>query len=397
MRVATLLLAGTILLPPASADVRAAQPAAVNPVPAVDPAAAAAPAAGAQPAAGDVPADAGRPDETMPDQTASEAAPPPPPPPSPFQLWLAQYRAAATARGLKPEWLDAALTGVSFNSGVVARDRRQPDAPGVSAGFAAYLDGKVPSRIGPGRDAATQYREPLLRIAGDSGVDPQTLVAIWGIETFYGRVTGRFDLPSALASLAFDGRRAELFTGELDALVRIIGEGRESRDNLKGSWAGAFGQAQFLPSSYLIHARDGDGDGRADIIGSVPDVFASVAAYLNANGWRRGLPWGFRAIVPTDFDRAAIVNPVPPTGCARPLSRHSLPLPAGEWRRRGVVAVNAPWPADDVAMTLVEPDGAGQGAFLVTANFRAIMAYNCSNYYALSVTLLGDAIEPATR
>lgn len=389
MHDAPLLLAGAILLPLAGPLPFAAQPGAVVP--------AAAPGGPAPGQPGDVPADGGRPDEAMPDQAAPDAASPEAEQASPFRQWLDDYRTAAMARGLKPEWLDAALIGVSFNPGVVARDRRQPDAPGVSAGYAAYVDGKVPSRIAPGRDAAAQYREPLLRIAGDSGVDPQTLVAIWGIETFYGRVTGRFDLPSALASLAFDGRRAQLFTGELDALVRIIGEGREAREALKGSWAGAFGQAQFLPSSYLVHARDGDGDGRADIIGSVPDVFASVAAYLTANGWQRGLPWGFRAIMPADFDRDAVAKLSEPSSCARPLARHSRPLPAAEWRRRGIIAVNAAWPGDDVAMTLVEPDGPGQGAFLVTANFRAVMAYNCSNYYALSVTLLADAIEPATR
>ncbi|KPF70810.1 hypothetical protein IP88_11280 [alpha proteobacterium AAP81b] len=327
----------------------------------------------------------------------ADAADPAPMQASPFQLWLDNYRAGAIGRGLKAEWLDAALAGASFDAGVVARDRRQPDSPGAPTGYATYLDSKLPTRIGPGRSAAGAHRDALQRIAANSGVAPEILVAIWGIETFYGRVTGRFDLPSALASLAFDGRRAALFTGELDALVRIIGEGREDRASLKGSWAGAFGQPQFLPSSYLVYARDGDGDGRADIIASVPDSFASIAAYLTANGWQRGQPWGFRAIVPASLDRAAVANPVAPAACARPLSRHSRALPAADWRARGVIAINAPWPADTTPMTLVEPDGPGAGAFLVTANFRAIMAYNCSNYYALSVALLGDAVEPATR
>ncbi len=398
----------------ASAGIAAAQPAMVAPAATEPPAAPAAPGAGAPDApAADVPADAtagsaanppadtatepaASPDAAAGDATAADP-PPAPPPPSPFQLWLDNYRIGAAARGLKPEWLDAALAGTVYLPRVVSHDRAQPDDPSRRSSYAAYLDSKLPTRIPTGRAAAADYREVLQQIASSAGVAPEILLAVWGIETFYGRVTGRFDLPSALASLAFDGRRADLFTGELDALVRIVGEGRVARDALRGSWAGAFGQPQFLPSSYLRHGSDGDGDGRIDILDSVPDTLASIARYLNANGWRAGEPWGFRTVLPAEFDRAAVANPVPPTGCAKPLSRHSITLPAAEWRRRGLIAINAPWPGDDVQMTLVEPDGPGAGAFLVTANFRAIMAYNCSNYYALSVTLLGDAVQAAVR
>ncbi len=316
---------------------------------------------------------------------------------SPFRLWIENYRTAALTRGLKAEWLDAALAGAVYVPRVVGHDRAQPDDPGRRSSYADYLAGKLPSRIAPGRDAAAEYRAELQLAATTSGVPAEILLSIWGIETFYGRVTGRFDLPSALASLGFEGRRAALFTGELDALVRIVGEGRVPRDALRGSWAGAFGQPQFLPSSYLRHGQDGDGDGRIDIIGSVPDTLASIGRYLTANGWKAGEPWGFRAVLPAGFDRDGIAVTTPPAGCAKPLSRHSSPLPAAEWRRRGVIAINAGWPGDDVPMTLVEPDGPGAGAFLVSGNFRAIMAYNCSNYYALSVVLLGDAVQASVR
>lgn len=315
-----------------------------------------------------------------------------------FPVWLENYRNGAEARGLKREWLDAALAGTVYVRRAVDLDRAQPDDSGARNLFAGYLGRQLTQRrIDDGRERAAMHAATLRRIEAETGVPAAVIVAIWGMETSYGRVTGGFDLPSAIATLAYDGRRAALFTRELDALVRMVGEGRASRGQLTGSWAGAFGQPQFLPSSYLRHARDGDGDGRADIWASVPDTFASIASYLKASGWQAGVPWGFRAGVPAGFDRATVANPVKPTACIRPLERHSRPLPAAEWRARGFVPLNALWPADSVPMTLVEPDGPGEGAFLTTASYRAIMEYNCSNFYALSVALLGDAVSPALR
>lgn len=315
-----------------------------------------------------------------------------------FQIWLANYRAAAEARGLERAWLDAALAGASYSPRVVELDRNQPDDSGRRNIFADYLGRQLtPARISEGQARAAAHRDTLARISAESGVPAAVIVAIWGMETSYGRVMGGFDLPSAIATLAYDGRRAALFTRELDALVRMVGERRIPRDSLRGSWAGAFGQAQFLPSSFLAHARDGDGDGVADIWTSAPDTFASIAGYLADNGWKAGTGWGFRAGVPAGFDRARVANPERPASCIRPLERHSRFLPAAEWRQMGFLPLNAAWPADDVEMSLVEPDGEGQGAFLTTRNYRALMAYNCSNFYALSVGLLANAVEPALR
>jgi len=315
-----------------------------------------------------------------------------------FPIWLDSYRRAAEARGLKPEWLDAALAGVSYNPRVVALDRNQPDDSGRRNIFADYLARQLsPARISDGQARAAEHRAVLDRIARETGVPAPVIVAIWGMETSYGRVMGGFDLPSAIATLAYDGRREALFTRELDALVRMVGERGIPRAKLRGSWAGAFGQSQFLPSSFLAHARDGDGDGIADIWTSPADTFASIAGYLADNGWQAGGGWGFRAGVPAGFDRASVANPVRPVSCIRPLERHSRFLPVAEWRRLGFLPLNAVWPADDVEMSLVEPDGEGQGAFLTTRNYRALMAYNCSNFYALSVGLLANAVEPALR
>ncbi|WP_426164229.1 lytic murein transglycosylase [Sandarakinorhabdus sp. DWP1-3-1] len=315
-----------------------------------------------------------------------------------FRIWLGNYRTAAEARGLKREWLDAGLAEAVYMPRVVSLDRAQPDDSGRRNIFADYLARQLNDvRINQGRARAADNLATLQAVAASTGVAPEIIIAIWGMETSYGAVTGNFDLPSALATLAYDGRRAELFTRELDAAVRMVGEGKATREQMRGSWAGAFGQPQFLPSSYLAHAADGNGDGRIDIWGSVPDTFASIGRYLADAGWKAGVPWGFRTLPPPGFDRASVANPVVPTTCIRPLQRHSLSLPARDWRARGFQPVNAMWPADDVPMALVEPDGDGQGAYLVTANYRAIMEYNCSNFYALSVALLGDAVATATR
>lgn len=312
---------------------------------------------------------------------------------SDFISWLERYRNDATTRGLPQDWLDKALTDLSFNPRVVELDRNQPDDSGRRNIFADYLARRLTAdRIARGASEKATWGSALARAEAAHGVPGPILLGIWGMETDYGRVTGSLDTIRALASLAFDGRREALFTRELDAAVRMVGEGKATRQQMRGSWAGAMGQPQFLPSSYLSFAVDGDGDGRADIWGSVPDTLASIGNYLKANGWQPGVPWGFRVLVPEGFDRASVANPDKPTSCVRPLERHSRFLPASEWRRLGFTAPGAAFPADDVEMSLVEPDGPGTPTYLTTRNYRALLTYNCSNFYALSVALLGDAL-----
>jgi len=227
-------------------------------------------------------------------------------------------------------------------------------------------------------------------------VPGEIILGIYGMETSYGAVTGNFDVGRSLATLAWDGRRAKLFTTELDAVLTIVERKLAPASQLRGSWAGAMGRPQFLPSSYLAYAIDGDGDGRADIWDSEADTLASIANYLARNGWQAGLRWGMPVTIPAGFDRAAIANPEKPTSCIRPLERHSLMLPAAEWQRLGLTAATS-FPAPETLMALVEPDGPGQGSYLTTANYRALMTYNCSNFYALSVALLGDALASPAR
>ncbi len=316
-----------------------------------------------------------------------------------FAAFLTQYRSEAAARGLDPAWVEATLAGAQLVPRVIGADRSQPGSAARPIRFPEYLAAKFRGdRIPYGQRKFNENSAMLADAERKTGVPAAVIAAIWGIETSYGRVMGRYDLPSAVATLAFEGRRRELFTRELDALVRMVGEGRVAREQLKGSWAGAFGQTQFLPSSYLAHGQDGDGDGKVDLWGSSADVFASIGNYLGKAGWQRGESWGFRTLVPDGFARASVAAAEPPNRCVAPLSRHSALKPAKDWKALGFTPVNAAWPADDAPMSLVEPDGEGQGAYLVTRSYRAVLGYNCSNLYALSVTLLADAISqsPAT-
>ena len=316
--------------------------------------------------------------------------------PGSFTAWLDAYRSAALARGIAPATLDALFTGMVPSDRVIELDRAQPgDSGGTPARFDAYLARRLDaSRITGGRAAAERSSAATATALATSGVPAGIVIGIWGMETSYGRVTGDFDVVRSLATLAWEGRRRALFTKELGAAVDIIDRNLATRAQLQGSWAGAMGQPQFLPSSFLAHAADGDGDGRRDIWRSEPDTIASIANYLARSGWQRGEGWGMKVAVSAGFDREAVRNPEKPTTCVRPTERHSKWLPASDWRRQGLTA--GAWPADATPMSLIEPDGPGQGAYLTTRNYRAIMAYNCSNFYALSVALLGDAIAGPT-
>ncbi len=315
-----------------------------------------------------------------------------------FATWLAGYRAAALARGVSPATVDAVLADLTPSPRVIALDRAQPGDSGTGpARFDLYLARRLDAaRIAGGNAVADRLSARFADVAGRTGVPASIIIGIWGMETSYGRVTGDFDITRSLATLAWEGRRRQLFTTELDAVVSIIDRGMATRAMLRGSWAGAMGQPQFLPSSYLAFAVDGDGDGRADIWNSEADTIASIANYLARHGWQAGLPWGLAVTVPDGFDRDQVRNPETPLTCVKPMSRHSRWFSAGEWRRMGLTSDRS-FPPDGTPMTLIEPDGPGQGAYLTTSNYRAIMAYNCSNFYALSVALLGDAVVPPPR
>jgi lytic murein transglycosylase len=312
----------------------------------------------------------------------------------PFQSYLAGVRARAVAQGVAATTVDREFIGLTLNPRVVELDRGQPGnvLSNSFSPFAPYRAQHVDAaRIGRGRSVYQTQRPRLAAIEAQTGVPESIMVAIWGHETNYGAYTGNFDIVRSLASLAFDGRRRALFEGELIAALTMIDRGTP-RSQLTGSWAGAMGNPQFLPSIYLRVARDGDGDGRADIWNSQPDTLASIANYFVDAGWRRGQPWGVAVSVPAGFDRNIIRNTLVSPRCPRVFQRHSGWRSMAEWRALGLVPQGGAWPADAVQATLMEPDGEGATAYLLTGNYRVILDYNCSNFYALSVGLLADAI-----
>jgi membrane-bound lytic murein transglycosylase B len=314
-----------------------------------------------------------------------------------FQAFLNGLRPRAMAAGVSRATLDSVLPTLSFNPRVIALDRDQPggnpNAPAAAIPrFAPYQAQHVDAdRIGRGRTKYQSLRPKLAQIERATGVPESIMLAIYGHETGYGTYVGDFDLLRSLASLAYEGRRRELFTAEFIATLQMLDRG-VSRLQLKGSWAGATGYPQFLPSVYLRIARDGDGDGKADIWRSEPDALASIGAYLLDAGWKANVPWGVAVRVPADFDRSAVRSRLTSPRCPRVHDRHSRWLTVGEWRRLGITPVSYPVPGDSEMASLIEPDGPAATAYLLTGNYRVILDYNCSNFYALSVGLLADAV-----
>ncbi len=308
-----------------------------------------------------------------------------------FQAYLQLVGAKARGQGVSQQAIDSVLGGLSYNPRVVSLDRAQPGGgPGTPPSFWSYYQRHIgAARINGGRSALAENAALVAQIEAQYGVPAKLIVAIWGKETFYGRIKGDFDLARSLATLAYEGRRRDLFEGELIALMKMIDRG-VPRSRMLGSWAGAFGNPQFLPSVYLRVARDGDGDGDADIWNDRADTFASIANYFRDAGWRAGEPWGVRAAVAPGLNRAVLGTRLQSPACPPVHARHSAWKTIAEWQTLGVTPL-APIRPETMA-TLFEPDGAAGGAFLLTGNYRVILHYNCSNYYALSVGLLADEI-----
>ncbi len=313
--------------------------------------------------------------------------------PSAFELYKQQLSARATREGVSTRTIASVIPGLTLSQRVIDLDRSQaaPTTNYTVAPFAPYRARHVTSSLinrGAARYGANAGR--LEAIRQRFGVDPAVVMAIYGHETSYGAVTGNFDLAGALASLAYEGRRRAMFESEFIAVLKLIDRGY-SRSRLKGSYAGATGYPQFMPTVVLRVATDGDGDGRANIWGSELDGLASIAAYLRSAGWKANVPWAVPVRTPPMLNRAAIANPVPSVKCPAVFRRHSVWKTMREWRALGLVPLGRSLPEDEPA-TLIEPDGRGATAYLTTQNYRAILDYNCSNFYALSVGLLADAI-----
>lgn len=293
-----------------------------------------------------------------------------------FALWVQGFRPTARAAGIGDATLDAAFAAAQYVARAVESDRAQPE---FTRAVWDYLDAAVPpQRIAQGQEKLAQLRAETDAAVARYGVPGPVLIAIWGIESNFGANRGDIPTVDALATLAFDGRREAWARAELIAALKILQSGDADRTQLVGSWAGAMGQTQFMPSVYLAHAVDADGDGRRDIWAGMADVLASTANFLARSGWRAGEPWGLEVKLPTDFD----------VGRADGTLRQA----SAQWAAEGVQTMDGtPLPGfADAAMLL--PAGARGPAFLVGANFRAILRYNNSTSYALAVGLLAQRL-----
>ena len=302
-----------------------------------------------------------------------------------FPAWIAGVRAEAAASGISEQILEQALADLKPIPRVVELDRHQPE---FTQTFSRYLSRAVTDeRVTTGRNMMRRHAVLLASLEREYGVPARFLVAFWGLETNYGRAKGGFPVVGALATLSFDGRREAMFRRELLDALTILDQGHITNDSMKGSWAGAMGHTQFMPSSFLAHAVDRNADGRTDLWNSVPDALASAANYLRHLGWNFGFTWGREVLLPKGFD----INLVSVSASAR---EHNLPL--HRWAELGITRANGgALPSADINASLVVPEGAEGAAFLVYENYNVILSWNRSVFYAIAVGHLADRIVGA--
>jgi len=320
----------------------------------------------------------------------TQTSPPPAEPAEPFDVWLANLIHEANEKGFNDAILQDTIVGIEPLPRVIQADRSQAE---LNPGLGRYLSTRLTrTNITRGREQAKEHRALLSRIEKEYGVQRRFILAIWAMESRYGRITGREPIFRALATLAWEPRRADYFRGELfNALTMVQRKDIEAK-TMTGSWAGAMGQTQFMPSSYLKYAVDFDKDGRRDIWTSVPDALASIANYLKGYGWKEGETWG-REVKVSAAAREKVTDDVKmrTEGCFA-IRNMSEPRKLSDWSKFGVRRVNgSALPKSSMTASLVTTGD--KRTFLVYRNYEAILGYNCAHYYALSVALLADRIQ----
>ena len=314
--------------------------------------------------------------------TASAEAAPRAVPNAGFDAWVAGYRGRAAARGIAGSVIDEAMGFAGYLPDVIEKDRNQTEFTRSLEDYLAIA--AKPERVSLGQQKLQQYGGVLGQIEARYGVEGHVVAAVWGLESFFGTRRGVVPVVSALATLAYDGRRGDFFESQLTAALRILANGDVSARGMTGSWAGAMGHTQFIPTSYLAFAVDFTGDGRRDIWGEDPtDALASTAAYLAKNGWQHGLPWGGEVRLPAGFDPGLL---------GRGKGRS-----AAEWQAMGVTSASGG--GVPAAGSIIAPKGVGGPAFLLTQNFNVILRYNNAESYAIGVGHLSDRLlgRPAVQ
>lgn len=295
-----------------------------------------------------------------------------------FQEWVRDFKVSAQRDGIRRQVLDRAFRGVTYNKRVIELDNFQPE---FVKPIGTYVSARTtPATVARGRQLLRQHARIFRRVQAKYGVDPAYIVAIWRLESGYGANFGNFDVIRSLATLAYDGRRKGFWRGELIAALRILQSGEVPRRRLVGSWAGAMGHTQFIPSTYLRRAVDGDGDGKRDLWRSLPDVFASTANYLAKAGWKAGLPFGYEVVLPRNFPYE--------------LADGKTRMAARDWAaKHGVKPAAGTLRHGEEEAAIVLPSGYRGPAFLVFANYRSILRYNNAAAYALTVGILAERLK----
>ncbi len=295
-----------------------------------------------------------------------------------YAEWLAMIQERAFKEGVSRKTASKALAGVKPMARIVELDRKQPE---TTLTFAGYMQRVLPkNRIEKARRLYARHAKLLRKIGNRYGVQPRFILALWGIESDFGEHMGNYYVPEALATLAFEGRRREFFTAELLKALKILDEGHITRKKMLGSWAGAMGQSQFMPSSFLAYAEDYNGDSRRDIWNTRGDALASIANYLAKTGWDKDATWGRKVTLPRNFD-VALAGP-------------AIEKDLAEWQKLGVRAVQGGnLPRRKLKASVALPDGKDGEAYLVYANYKTLLKWNKSLYFATAVGALADAIE----
>ena len=294
-----------------------------------------------------------------------------------FASWLDGLKRDAQAAGIPKATIDDALQNIHPVPRIIELDQKQPETTITLKQYLSQV--VVPARTARGKKLLVDNGPMLRAVSAEYGVPAKTIMALWAIESSFGQSMGAYRVVDALATLAYDGRRPDLFRAELISALKILGKGGIRSADMKGSWAGAMGQTQFMPSTYLKYAVDFQHQGEPDIWHNTGDVFASAANYLAQLGWNRDETWGREVKLPKRFDSAMVGLPV----------KHSV----SEWSNLGVRRADGTvLPASTIEGSVIAPDGNSGRAFLVYDNFRTIMKWNHSTYFALAVGLLGDSI-----
>jgi membrane-bound lytic murein transglycosylase B len=295
-----------------------------------------------------------------------------------FEAWLADFKIEAASKGISQATLQSALSKVQYLPKVIELQKNQPEFKFTVEEYLIRVASEA--RANRGREVLAEHRSLLEKMQERYGVPPHYLVALWGIETDFGRLTGGFQVLDAVATLAYGGSRSDFFKTELLYALRIIDRGHISPDKMMGSWAGATGQLQFMPSTFHSYAVDYNGDGRMDIWNNLEDILASAANYLSRSGWVRDQPWGWEVTLPKDFDRTMVGLD----------NRKSIE----EWEKLGVRPLRGENVKNSTAWlaAVVAPDGQKGRAFMATENYKVIYRWNRSHHFVIAVGTLADRI-----